>query len=157
MKPLPTKSVPRAHADRCAVCGRPLTKPGRAIPGVGVVGPECYRKLAGFELLLDMYGAEELAYGGALEVHEDVGRERIHEVNELIRRLRRAGLEVVIEDAVADDGRRVKRVRLNGVARPKAFRRAFKKDVWKAWAGNLRLMAMEREFGVYAEVGHAQL
>lgn len=36
-QPRPT----RAHAPRCAHCGRALTRPGTVIPFVGVVGPEC--------------------------------------------------------------------------------------------------------------------
>ena len=154
MAKLPTNRVPRALADRCAVCGRPLSKPGRVMSGIGVVGPECYRKFSALEDVLSFYGAEELAYGGCLEVSERASLERIQSVHELIMRLRRAGLRVEIEDAVLEDGTRAKRIRLAGVAYPRTFRRSFK-DVWKSWADDLRLRAMEREFGTYAEVGHA--
>jgi len=140
-----TKSVPRAHADRCAVCGRPLSKPGRVVPGIGVVGPECYRKFAAFERVLEAHGAEELAHGGELEVTERASPERIREVQALILRLKRAGLEVVVEDAATEAGLRAKRVRIKGVAKPKTFRRMFRRDVWSEWAHGVKLRALERE------------
>jgi len=149
-----TNRVPRAIADRCAVCGRALSKPGRVVGGIGVVGPECYRKFSGLELVLGLYGAEELAYGGALEISEYASLERIQEVHELILRLRRAGLRVEIQDAVDERGVRIKRITLNGVARPKTFREAFRKDVWEAWADDLRLRYYESHFGVW-EGSHA--
>jgi len=150
-----TNRVPRAIADRCAVCGRALTRPGRVIDAIGVVGPECYRRFSALEHVLGLYGAEELAYGGALEISEHASLERIQEVHELILRLRRAGLRVEIQDAVDERGSRIKRIFLNGVARPRTFRESFRKDAWQTWADSLRLIAMEREFGVYAEVEHA--
>ncbi|CAM3663384.1 hypothetical protein [Deinococcus frigens] len=62
----------RAHAPRCAHCGRPLTHPGTVIAFVGVVGPECRHKfthlialVAEVEMLsfnIDDQGSQRLAH-----------------------------------------------------------------------------------------------
>lgn len=80
-------SRPRAKAERCALCGRPLKRLGRRVPGVGAVGPECYRKLGALELI-----------GAGLEVQRTTPPKRLEELQALFLRLERAGLRVCRED-----------------------------------------------------------
>lgn len=94
-------SRPRARAERCALCGRPLKRPGRRVPGVGAVGPECYRKLGALERLLEKHGALELI-GAGLEVHRGLPLGRLEELQALFLRLERAGLRVRREDRGPD-------------------------------------------------------
>lgn len=92
---------PRAKAERCALCGRPLKRPGRRVPGVGVLGPECHRKLGAFEHFLEKHGALELI-GAGLEVHRTTPPKRLEELQALFIRLERAGLRVRREDRGPD-------------------------------------------------------
>lgn len=149
MRKVSTTSIPRVHADRCAVCGRPLTNPARVVNGIGPVGPECYRKFAALEDLLWAHGAEELLYG-ELVITDKASKARLAEVNRLIWRLRKAGLKVSLEPRETEHGRALA-VRLAGVERPKTFRHTFRRDVWREWAEGIRRRVQAREL----EVRHA--
>ncbi len=94
-------SRPRAKAERCALCGRPLKRPGRRVPGVGAVGPECYRKLGALERFLEKHGALELI-GAGLEVQRTTPPKRLEELQALFLRLERAGLRIRREDRGSD-------------------------------------------------------
>ena len=149
MRKASTNSIPRVHADRCAVCGRPLQNPARVVNGIGPVGPECYRKFAALESFLWAHGAEGLLYG-ELVIGEWNDQETLAEVNRVIWRLRKAGLKVTIEPRETEHGRALA-IRLAGVERPKDFRDAFRRDVWREWAEGVRRRAQAKEL----EVRHA--
>lgn len=124
------------HA-RCAMCGRGLTRPGRVVPGIGEVGPECHRKVGALEAFARAAGLEGSLYGGAW-VPEDAPQDALLRAQAFILRARRSGLRVEVHHVPGGAW-----VRVNGVERPKAFARAV--DSWTAWARELEARAALRE------------
>lgn len=64
--PHPTKPTKAAklHAERCALCGRALTRPGTLLPGFGVLGPECQEKMGARTMHLQAAGLGDLTRDG---------------------------------------------------------------------------------------------
>lgn len=54
----------KAPAEKCARCGRKLTRPGTVIPAFGVVGPECEQHVTGRLLHLQRAGLHALVLTG---------------------------------------------------------------------------------------------
>ncbi len=43
-RPTPTRTA-RAHVGTCAICARKLLHPGKVVPALGMVGPECEQRI----------------------------------------------------------------------------------------------------------------
>ena len=61
----PLKRQPSAPAKPCDACGT-LTRTGKHVPGIGLVGPTCYRKVAALQAVLEREGLTKL-FTGRLE------------------------------------------------------------------------------------------
>ncbi|WP_219760566.1 hypothetical protein [Thermus brevis] len=122
---------------RCAMCGRALSRPGRVVPGIGEVGPECHRKVQALEAFARAAGLEGSLYGGAW-VPEDASQDALLRAQAFILRARRSGLRVEVNHVPGGAW-----VQVSGVERPKAFARAV--DSWTAWARELEARAALRE------------
>lgn len=123
------------HA-RCAMCGRGLTRPGRVVPGIGEVGPECHRKVAALEAFARAAGLEGVLQGAW--VPEDASQDALLRAQTFILRARRSGLRVEVHHVPGGAW-----VQVNGVERPKAVVQAV--DSWTAWARELEARAALRE------------
>ncbi|KHG66069.1 hypothetical protein QT17_01780 [Thermus sp. 2.9] len=147
-----TSAAQRALAPRCAVCGRPLSRSGYAVPGIGVVGPECRRKYAAMEAYLEAAHPRlvNAVYGGANLAWDELTPEERYRLHGAILALRQAGLRV---EVIRDERARTVHVRVAGVERPRAWAGAWKRDVWRAWGERLRLQAEARALA--AEMGAA--
>jgi len=62
-------SLRPAHvAGTCAICGRRLIHPGRIVPALGMLGPECERKAADFLTHLQGNGLGDLVLTGVARI-----------------------------------------------------------------------------------------
>ncbi|GGJ44486.1 hypothetical protein [Deinococcus roseus] len=49
--------------NTCAICGKAINKKPIEVPGVGVVGSDCHKKVRGVESLLKIWGLQDLLSG----------------------------------------------------------------------------------------------
>lgn len=144
----------RSQFSTCAVCGRALSRPGRYVPGIGVVGPECHRKFAALERFLEAAHPRlvDALYGGVSLEWDRLSEEERYRLHGVILALRRAGLR--LEDT-RDPRTRTLHLRVNGVERPRAWKATWKRDTWREWGERLRLQAeakaLAREMGVVGD------
>lgn len=103
---------------KCTICNRPLTRPGRRIGLIGVVGPECYRKWAAIEKWAAQQGLLEALREG-FWVPKDATEQDLRRANEAIFALRRSGFVVAVEHH--HDGAHVAVV---GITSPKRLKEA---------------------------------
>lgn len=101
---------------QCSICGRRLTREGRRLGLIGVVGPECYRKWAAIEKWAAQQGLLAALREG-LWVPREASQEDLQRANEAIFALRRAGFAVVVEHH--HDGAHVA---VTGIAAPERLR-----------------------------------
>lgn len=137
-------------ARRCARCNRALASGlGRTVIGYGVLGPECYDRLAALPHFLEER-LPELAGGEAVLEMEPGGGEGLYAFPRAARELReraernhlRVGLEVLPPEAEG----RAPRVRLTlRPGRPRELERALEGFGHEAWAEGRRRAALERQ------------
>jgi len=127
---------------RCSVCGRPLSQPGKHVPGIGEVGPECRKKFAALEAYLEGVHPKlvNALYGGATFREEELSQEDLEALNRAIFAMKRAGLRVEVVHTRPGEVA----IRVDGVERPQSFRQMFRQDSWSAWAEQVRLRAEAR-------------
>ena len=87
MSTLPAKTL-----KTCDRCNRVIKNDSREIPGIGVFGPECYRKVAGLESILELAGLQDLPQGFTL--HNDTPSRDAKKIYATLRFLQRSGLDI---------------------------------------------------------------
>lgn len=137
-------------AQRCARCNRVLaTGLGRTVIGYGVLGPECYDRLAALPRFLQER-LPELASGEAILEMEPGSGEGLYAFPQAARELReraaRNHLKVTIEILPPKVEGQAPRVRLTlRPGRTRELEQALKSFGYEAWAEDQRRAALERQ------------
>jgi hypothetical protein len=139
----PTLNNPLTAAHRCCICNRPLpTGLGRAIPGIGVVGPDCRSKFASLERYLESVGLPKILEGTQqINPSADVGT--LNRIQNALFKLRRSGLEVTLTPG-PEGSWLIQIVGMDRKGRD-AFKASFRRDSWEQWAEQVKLRDLERQ------------
>jgi hypothetical protein len=95
---------PKTITVQCTLCKKDIT-PDKTIAGIGYVGPECYKKVSGFNDFLEKYNLTDAVEGGLVISDEEL-KVRSKELNRLCVQFKKAGFG--FESSKSSDGIRIR-------------------------------------------------
>jgi hypothetical protein len=100
-----TPKVYKPSVTRCVICKRPIKGDSKRVAGLGLVGPDCYQEVAGFEKWIQTHKLEDLTNGGIVVTAQEIREKSVDHLLKARLELLNAGFHVFITPL--DNGDRV--------------------------------------------------